>query len=211
MGAPLLSSPQSLVHHLHWSHRYDFHCLLSGGEISLPQEPCCSHQEDFSLGEKKLLLTLIFYFLVFGFNGVVFKLFFVTVDFFFFFLNKSHAEAQSSPCLTSESSVADCFPRQLKPVPLTSFTVGLCCFSHHGLPSASPPLGPTGGDVEVAALTRSHPQLREASRLPRASSRALALRQPGEETAPSVLLGPYPQTTGGRSRSTLPEEERQRG
>ena len=48
---PSLPLPQSLVHHLHWSHRYDCHSLLSGGEISLPQEPCCSCRKT-SLGEK---------------------------------------------------------------------------------------------------------------------------------------------------------------
>lgn len=54
-------------------------------------------------------------------------------------------------------------------------------------------------------------QLRAASRLSLPFSRVLALRRPGGETAPSVLLGPSPQTARGRGCSALPEDESQWG
>lgn len=104
--APRRTAPPALVHHLHWSHRYDFHCLLGGGEISPPQGPCCSYHEDFFGGKKCFSLLFSQYFLAFlllwsGFQTFFF--FFFKKKTFCFLRNKSYIEAQPSLCLTSKA------------------------------------------------------------------------------------------------------------
>lgn len=116
--------PQSLVHHLHWPHRYDFHCSVQE-KSRLPQEPCCSCQEDFSSGEKKNAPHSYFHSIFWPFcsNGVVFNHGLV-------FLRKQiigRSPAQSMPDFQGPCSR---WSLKMPPtVPADPSARGLCCFS----------------------------------------------------------------------------------